>query len=241
MKLILKENTELTLKEKNISIIANPNTHSRIILFNPKKLSIKLKSNSNLSIYIFHKDSNVKKELTLEKDSKLESYDIVINSNIDCLTKLNEKNASFINKNLSLTTKESSINTEIIHASKETKSTIQNKCLVGKNATTKCKGKILIQKTSTNCDSHQKSESILLDETSKCEATPILEIFNNQVSCSHSATISYINKEKLFYLNSRGLNEKIATNLLLEAFTQTILSEIPESITAKVDIQEALT
>ncbi len=243
MKITIKENTEQIIRNQySVSIIAKPNTHSKIILFEPQKLSINLKPNSYISIFIFHKNSRVKKQFTLEKNSKLESYDFIINSTIECLTKLEGKNASFINKNLSLSTTESTINTEIIHNSKETKSSILNKCLIGKNSITKCKGKILIPKTSINCESHQKSESILLDETSKCEASPILEIFNDQVSCSHSATISYINQEKLFYLNSRGLNEKKATNLILEAFLQTILQEIPEPIAnkAKEEIQEVL-
>ena len=114
------------------------------------------------------------------------------------------------------------------------KSSIINKSLIGKNSSVKCQGKIIIPKTSVNCNSQQKFEALFLDNTSKCEASPILEIFNDQVSCSHSATISYINQEKLYYLNSRGLDEKKATELLLEAFAETILKNMPEEITEKI-------
>jgi Fe-S cluster assembly scaffold protein SufB len=243
MNLIIKESQEAVIRnQSNISIIAKPKTKSIIIIFEPIKLSIKLEQNSELSLYIFYKNSKVKKQITIKENSKLINNEIIINSNIENQTKLIGKNAVYENKNLLITSKESSINTEIFHEMQQTKSKIQNRCLVSKNAITKCKGKIFIPKSSIECESHQKSEAIILDPTAKYEASPILEIFTDQVICSHSANISYINPEKLFYLNSRGLNENLAITLILEAFTNTILQEIPELLAtqSKVQILEVL-
>jgi len=235
MKLNLKEDTELIINNENlISIVTKPNTNSKIILFNPKIIKLKMGNNSKLSLYTFYKDLKIKKEATLEKDSRLECFEIILNTSIESNINLNETNSSYLNKSLSFSTKDLTINTRINHNSKETKSSIINKSLIGKNSSVKCQGKIIIPKTSVNCNSQQKFEALFLDNTSKCEASPILEIFNDQVSCSHSATISYINQEKLYYLNSRGLDEKKATELLLEAFAETILKNMPEEITEKI-------
>ncbi|MBS3162445.1 SufD family Fe-S cluster assembly protein [Candidatus Woesearchaeota archaeon] len=230
MKLNIKEDIELIINEKLISIITKPNTNSKIILLEPKKVQIKLGTNSKLSLYTIFKNSKVIKQVELSKNSELKCYDLIINTSLESNISLDGTNASFINKSLSYSTKDSVINTIVNHNSKETRSSILNKNLIGKNSLVKCSGKILIPQKSINCKSNLKSESLLLDNTSKCDATPILEIFNDQVSCSHSASISYINQDKLYYLNSRGLNEKNATELLLEAFAQTILIEMPEQI-----------
>lgn len=233
MKLNIKEDTELIINEKNISINTKINTNSKIILLEPKNIQINLSPNSKLSLYTYFKNSKVTKHVKLNKNSELKCYDLIINSSLESDIHLNGTNASFINKSLSKSTKDATLITIVNHNSKETISTILNKNLIGKDSFVKCNGKIIIPQKSINCKSNLKSESLLLDETSKCDATPILEIFNDQVSCSHSATISYINQEKLYYLNSRGLDEKKATELLLEAFAQTILLEMPEVIIKK--------
>ena len=63
---------------------------------------------------------------------------------------------------------------------------------------------------------------------------PNLEIENNEVKCSHGATIGKLDQEQLFYLSSRGIPPNIATQILIEGFFEEIIIELPEKEQQKV-------
>ena len=69
---------------------------------------------------------------------------------------------------------------------------------------------------------------ILLSDKAYAEAIPNLEIENNDVKCSHGATISQIDEDKLFYMTSRGINEKDAKRVIIEGFFEPIIVNIDE-------------
>ena len=115
MKLNLKEDTELIINNENlISIVTKPNTNSKIILFNPKIIKLKMGNNSKLSLYTFYKDLKIKKEATLEKDSRLECFEIILNTSIESNINLNETNSSYLNKSLSFSTKDLTSSIDIL-------------------------------------------------------------------------------------------------------------------------------
>ncbi len=73
----------------------------------------------------------------------------------------------------------------------------------------------------------QRSENLLLSDRAEVDARPQLEIDNDDVRCSHGATIGQLDRETLFYLRSRGLPEADALRLLLRAFLAGVLRELP--------------
>ena len=77
-------------------------------------------------------------------------------------------------------------------------------------------------------DGHQLSKAMLLSEKAEIDAKPELEIYADDVKCSHGATAGDLDHAALFYLRSRGLPEARARNLLIEAF----LTESVEAIAA---------
>lgn len=93
-------------------------------------------------------------------------------------------------------------------------------------------GKILVKEGAQKTDGYQISQSLLLDGDSQFLAKPELEIYADDVACSHGSTSGAIDEEALFYLKSRGVPPSIATNLLTLAFLAEAVQEIEDPILA---------
>ncbi|MEM9434022.1 MAG: Fe-S cluster assembly protein SufD [Pseudomonadota bacterium] len=87
-------------------------------------------------------------------------------------------------------------------------------------------GKILVQPDAQKTDGYQISQSLLLDGDSQFLAKPELEIYADDVACSHGSTSGAIDEDGLFYLRSRGIPEAVAQDLLVLAFLAEALDEI---------------
>jgi Fe-S cluster assembly protein SufD len=100
-------------------------------------------------------------------------------------------------------------------------------------------GKILVKAGAQKTDGYQISQSLLLDEDSQFLAKPELEIYADDVACSHGSTSGAIDEEALFYLQSRGVPVKAATDLLTLAFLAESLEEIDNDALAD-DLRDRL-
>ena len=89
-------------------------------------------------------------------------------------------------------------------------------------------GKILVKEGAQKTDGYQISQALLLDEDSQFLAKPELEIYADDVACSHGSTSGAIDEEGLFYLRSRGIEEGPATDLLTIAFLAEAVMEIED-------------
>ena len=89
-------------------------------------------------------------------------------------------------------------------------------------------GKILVKKDAQKTDGYQISQSLLLDGDSQFLAKPELEIYADDVACSHGSTSGAIDEDALFYLRSRGVPEGTATDLLTLAFLAEAVQEIED-------------
>lgn len=87
-------------------------------------------------------------------------------------------------------------------------------------------GKILVKKDAQKTDGYQISQALLLDDDSQFLAKPELEIYADDVACSHGSTTGAIDEDALFYLQSRGVPKEEATDLLVLAFLAESLEEI---------------
>ncbi|MGC8202518.1 Fe-S cluster assembly protein SufD [Aliiroseovarius sp. PTFE2010] len=101
-------------------------------------------------------------------------------------------------------------------------------------------GKILVKQGAQKTDGYQISQSLLLDEDAQFYAKPELEIYADDVACSHGSTSGAIDEEALFYLRSRGVPESNAQNLLVLAFLAEAIDEIEDEMIAE-DILSRLT
>ncbi|MFA6603567.1 MAG: SufD family Fe-S cluster assembly protein [Patescibacteria group bacterium] len=86
------------------------------------------------------------------------------------------------------------------------------------------RGHISVARGCPGCEAHQKEDTLLLGERAESSAIPILEIETDEIECGHGCTVGRLERDQLFYLMSRGLDERTATKLLVEGFFQPIVS-----------------
>lgn len=103
----------------------------------------------------------------------------------------------------------------------------QHKCIADDAAHAVFNGKIIVRPHAQRTNSSQSSRNLLLSKSAQVDTKPQLEIFADDVKCAHGATVGQLDQEEVFYLQSRGLSEVAARNLLTYAFGAEILSRIP--------------
>ena len=98
------------------------------------------------------------------------------------------------------------------------------KSVVGGSARVSFNGLVYVAQDAVRTVAHQQNHSLLLNEGAVAESRPQLEIYADDVECSHGATTGYLNPEELFYMRSRGIPEEVARSMQVEAFLAPILS-----------------
>ena len=118
--------------------------------------------------------------------------------------------------------------TFVDHAVSECTSREVYKGALDDNARGVFQGKILVRKDAQKTDGHQLNKVLLLSEGSEIDAKPELEIYADDVKCSHGATSGELDEEQLFYLRARGIKEEEARDLLVAAFLEDSLELIDD-------------
>ena len=90
-------------------------------------------------------------------------------------------------------------------------------------------GKIFVSPDAQKIKASQNSRAILLSDNAQVNCQPQLEIYADDVSCSHGSAIGNLDEELIFYLNSRGIGKESAKKLLLSAFAAEVLNKIPDN------------
>jgi Fe-S cluster assembly protein SufD len=121
----------------------------------------------------------------------------------------------------------------ITHAAERCESRQVFKKVLKNGAVGVFQGKILVKPGAQKTDGYQISQSLLLDDDSQFLAKPELEIYADDVKCSHGSTSGAIDDVALFYLRSRGVPEKMAQSLLVLAFLAEALQEIEDEALAE--------
>jgi Fe-S cluster assembly protein SufD len=121
-------------------------------------------------------------------------------------------------------------NTLVHHIAPNCESHQDYKGIFGDASTGVFNGKIVVEKDAQKTDAFQQNNNILVDDKATINAKPQLEIFADDVKCSHGCTIGQFDEDALFYMRSRGIANKEARALLMYAFANTVLEsvKIPE-------------
>ncbi len=97
-------------------------------------------------------------------------------------------------------------------------------------------GKIFVQQIAQQTNSYQLNKTLLLGKEARIDTKPQLEIFADDVKCTHGATIGQLNEDELFYLETRGIARKDATKMLCKGFAYDVIDRIQSpAITKKLD------
>ncbi|MBQ7243745.1 MAG: Fe-S cluster assembly protein SufB [Bacilli bacterium] len=115
----------------------------------------------------------------------------------------------------------------MIHLGKDTSSSIISKSVVHNGGVANFRGTVRMGKDAQGARSHVECDTLLLDNISRSDTIPKNEIFNEDSYIEHEATVSKINEEQLFYLMSRGLTEKEATQMIVMGFIEPFAKELP--------------
>lgn len=110
------------------------------------------------------------------------------------------------------------IKVEVVHVAEDTKARVSIKVGVDDGGWARVRGNVVVEEKAKNTESFLEERILLLSDKAKAEAIPDLEIKNNQVKCSHAATVGRIDEEQVFYLNSRGVGETEAKKMIAEGF-----------------------
>lgn len=97
-------------------------------------------------------------------------------------------------------------------------------------------GKVFVRENASGTDAQQQNKNLLLSNDARVDTKPQLEIFNDDVKCSHGATVGQLEDEEMFYLLTRGLPETLARNLLTYGFAEEVINKIEiEAIKSDLD------
>ena len=250
--LIVYHSTNNKIKSKNINLRLDfqleQNSSLRLIDFfyhTSKKNFINVFYNFDLkkdAILKNYKIDNLKNEnikysfnnIDQDENSISETFILSCGSNflkneINC--NLNGKHSSaFVNGIFLLMNRQQhEIRTIINHLVENTKSYQLIKSVLGKESKAVYQGKIFVNSEAQKTDGYQLSKAILLDEISEFNAKPELEIYADDVKCSHGSASGSLNENSIFYLMSRGLNYQQSKELLINGFILEVIEKITDS------------
>ena len=227
----LKQNSSLRLidffndtSEKNfINIFYNFDLKKDSILKN-YKIDKTQNNNIKYSFNNINQDEN-----TVSESFILSSGSNFLKNEINC--NLNGKYSSaFVNGIFSLmNNQQHEIRTSINHLTDNTKSYQLIKSVLGKESKAVYQGKIFVNPIAQKTDGYQLSKAILLDETSEFNAKPELEIYADDVKCSHGSASGSLDENSIFYLMSRGLNYQQSKELLINGFMLDVIEKITDN------------
>ena len=227
----LEQNSSLKLIDF-FNDITDTNFMNILYNFDIKKDSIlknyKIDKSFNKNIKYSYNNINQEKNSISETFIFSASSDYFKNE-INCNLK-GEYSSAFVNGIFSLKdNKQHEIRTSINHLVENTKSYQLIKSVLGKNSKAVYQGRIYVDSIAQKTDGYQLSKAILLDETSEFNAKPELEIYADDVKCSHGSASGSLNENSIFYLMSRGLNYKESKELLINGFLLDVVEKITDA------------
>jgi Fe-S cluster assembly protein SufB len=116
---------------------------------------------------------------------------------------------------------------KMVHAAPNTTSTIVSKSISKNGGRAGYRGLVRVEPGAENAKSFVRCDALILDEKSRSDTYPYMEIEENNAEIGHEATVSKVGEEQLFYLMSRGLNEEQATSMIVAGFIEPIVKELP--------------
>jgi Fe-S cluster assembly protein SufD len=125
--------------------------------------------------------------------------------------------------------------TEHVHLAPNTRSNLGFKVAMTGASRSAYTGLIRIAKDAPGCEAYQENRNLLLSGKARADSIPELEILNEDVRCSHGATMSRIDSEQLFYLQSRGLPRMQAVRLIVYGFLGQTLARLPQVTRERIE------
>jgi len=227
--IILEENSEAEINEiffsNNKSIYWN-NVHNYICLKKNSKLEhYKVQLESNNAV---HSSSS---SIDCENSSIYNNFIFSVGGNMSRIEVISSINAADIDFNikglyLAKTNQHHDITTLMQHKHPGSKSNQHIKGILQEDSSGVFQGKVVVSQDAQKTDAFQFNQNLLLSENAEVNVKPELEIYADDVKCSHGATTGELDEQMLFYLRSRGLKKEEAKKLLIEGFVNELFDNV---------------
>ena len=223
------ESSSLTFIEQHVGDATSffQNESVFITLGNNAQLNhVRIQSNSEFTQNISNLNVNQ------AADSQYEFFQLVDGSKLgrsDICVQLDGENAQCNINSLTLSKNNQHIDNNIIvnHNSAQTHSSQFVKSILFDTSTGVFNGRTVVHENAQKITAQQTNKNILLSKKAKMNANPQLEIYADDVKCSHGSTTGQIDEDALFYLQSRGINKQDAMELMVAGFANEVLDKIP--------------
>lgn len=237
--------SELIIYPRNL-IIAEESSHADVIelyqsegnnfSFSNAVTEIFAKSNSDIYYYKIQNEGEKNyhvgtTQINQERDSRVNTYTVswggsVIRNNLN--TRFEGEGSECVMKGLFIAKDNQQIDNHTFadHASPNCHSNELYKGIMNDDSNGVFNGKIMVRKDAQKTNAYQMNKNIILSKKALVNSKPQLEIFADDVKCSHGATTGQLDNEQLFYLKARCIGEKEGKKLLLYAFANEIFEDI---------------
>ena len=223
------ESSSLTFIEQHVGDATSffQNESVFITLENNAQLShIRIQSNSDFTQNMANLNVNQ------EYDSHYNFFQLVDGSKLgrsNICVQLDGKNAQCNINSLTLSKNNQHIDNNIMvnHNSPQTHSSQFVKSILFDTSTGVFNGRTVVHENAQKITAHQTNKNLLLSKKAKMNSNPQLEIYADDVKCSHGSTTGQIDEDALFYLQSRGINKQDAMELMVTGFANEVLDKIP--------------
>ncbi|MGL4909116.1 MAG: SufD family Fe-S cluster assembly protein [Bacteroidales bacterium] len=200
-------------------------------------LNLCLAQNSTLNLLVLHrKNVNSEHYFDLQKGSSLKAVYLALEGNDIKQTirvNINGKNveAATLGFITATNTDNCKFDVQINHKCAASNSTQIFKQIATQNAVVQFDGRVVVAKDAQQTNAQQTCKSLLLSKTAQVNTNPQLEIYADDVKCSHGATVGQLDANVLFYLRTRGIGMDEAKRLLLLGFAEDIIQQISDEST----------
>ena len=224
------ESSSLTFIEQHVgdAISFFQNESVFITLENNAQLNhIRIQSNSEFTQNMANLNVNQ------EYDSHYDFFQLVDGSKLgrsNICVQLDGENAQCNINSLTLSKNNQHIDNNIIvnHNSAQTHSSQFVKSILFDTSTGVFNGRTVVHENAQKITAHQTNKNLLLSKKAKMNSNPQLEIYADDVKCSHGSTTGQVDEDALFYLRSRGINKQDAMELMVTGFANEVLDKIPQ-------------
>jgi Fe-S cluster assembly protein SufD len=223
--IVVDQNSEATLIEEYVGTGSNITTeiftekNARLHFY--KKQNETMAASHSANVFIQQKQDSSVKSFFADFGGGTVTRHVQVN--------LAEKGAScylrgiyFLNQDKQLLTQ----SIHIDHAAEHGNSEMNFKGILNKKSRANFKGKVYVHPHAQKINAQQSNHNLLLSNDAIAEAKPELEIYADDVKCSHGATVGQLDQDALFYLRARGLEHQEAVKLLTQAFAFDVINKI---------------
>ncbi len=227
--IVLGKNSEATIIESFVGL-------DETVYFTNSVTEISLAENSHCNHYKLQQESRKafhigSLKITQNKYSRLQSHSISLGAALarnDIHCQLKESGSSILMNGLYMASGKQHIDnhTLVDHMVPHTSSDQVYRGVLNDQGRGVFNGKVVVHKDAQKTDANQSNANLLLSGTAEVDTKPELEIYADDVKCSHGATVGQLDQNMMFYLRSRGIEEETAKSLLTFAFADEVISKI---------------